>query len=94
MTTCPGNPRGQADASPPPTCPRTWEEFKRLKRQIVEDLERRFLVAALDRCSQNVTQAAESVGMQRTNFHALLRHHGLKPELGQDKHASDRVDRP
>ena len=59
--------------------PHTWEEFKDLKRQIVEDLERRFLMAALDRCSQNITQAAESVGMQRPNFHALLRHHGLKP---------------
>ena len=31
------------------------------------------LVGALDRCGQNVTQAAESVGMQRSNFHALLR---------------------
>ena len=59
--------------------PHSWEEFKNLKRQIVEDLERRFLAAALDRCSQNVTHAAESVGMQRPNFHALLRHHGLKP---------------
>ncbi|MHB8954902.1 MAG: sigma-54-dependent transcriptional regulator [Pirellulaceae bacterium] len=59
--------------------PRTWEEFKRLKRQIIDDLERRFLFAALDRCSHNVTQAAESVGMQRPNFHALLRHHDVKP---------------
>lgn len=59
--------------------PHTWEEFKTLKRQIVDDLERRFLTAALDRCSQNVTHAAESVGMQRPNFHALLRQHGLKP---------------
>lgn len=59
--------------------PATWEEFKRYKRQIIEELERRFLLAALDRCSQSVTQAAESVGMQRTNFHALLRSHGLRP---------------
>jgi len=62
--------------------PHSWEEFKNLKRQIVEDLERRFLTAALDRCSQNVTHAAQSVGMQRPNFHALLRHHGLKPDSG------------
>ncbi len=60
--------------------PATWNEFKRQKRQIVEDLERRFLLAALDRCGQNITRAAESVGMQRTNFHALLKSHGLKPE--------------
>ncbi len=59
--------------------PRTWKEFKEFKRQVIEDLESRFLTAALDRCSQNVTQAAESVGMQRPNFHALLRHYGIKP---------------
>ena len=53
---------------------------RRLKRQIVENLERQFLIAAMNRCSQNITQAAEDVGMQRPNFHALLRSHGLKPE--------------
>ena len=58
--------------------PGSWEELKQRKRQIADDLERRFLIAALQRCSQNVTQAAESVGMQRTHFHALLRSHGLK----------------
>ncbi len=60
--------------------PGTWEEFKSLKRQIVENLERQFLIAALNRCSHNITQAAEDVGMQRPNFHALLRSHRLKPE--------------
>ncbi|MGO9114959.1 MAG: sigma-54-dependent transcriptional regulator [Thermoguttaceae bacterium] len=60
--------------------PATWEEFKSLKRQIIENLERQFLIAAMNRSSQNITQAAEDVGMQRPNFHALLRSHGLKPE--------------
>lgn len=59
--------------------PETWEAFKQLKRQIVEDLERRFLAAALDHCGHNISQAATRVGMQRTNFHALLRHHRIKP---------------
>jgi two-component system NtrC family response regulator len=67
-------------AAPPAHVPLAWEELKRLKRQMVDDLERRFLAAALDRCGQNITQAAEDVGMQRTNFHALLRRHGLKTE--------------
>jgi DNA-binding NtrC family response regulator len=62
--------------------PCTWEEFKILKRRTVEDLERQFLIAALDRSSQNITQAAENVGMKRPNFHALLRSHGLKPQRG------------
>jgi transcriptional regulator with GAF, ATPase, and Fis domain len=65
--------------------PRTWEEVKRAKRQMIEDLERRFLITALDGCGQNVTQAAGSVGMQRSNFHALLRQYGIKPEPRHDK---------
>ena len=65
--------------------PHTWDELKRLKRQLTNDLERRFLIAALDRCSQNITQAAESVGMQRTNFHAMLRCHGLKSDTQSGK---------
>jgi DNA-binding NtrC family response regulator len=67
-------------AGAPAQVPLAWEELKRLKREIVDDLERRFLIEALDRCGQNITQAAEEVGMQRTNFHALLRRHGLKTE--------------
>jgi DNA-binding NtrC family response regulator len=64
--------------------PRTWSEFKNLKRQVastaVQELERRFLKAALQRCGGNVSKAAEDVGIQRTNFHALLRRHGLSHE--------------
>jgi transcriptional regulator with GAF, ATPase, and Fis domain len=65
--------------------PETWDAFKNLKRQIVENLERQFLIAAMNRSSQNITQAAEDVGMQRPNFHALLRSHGLKPETRPEK---------
>jgi DNA-binding NtrC family response regulator len=65
--------------------PHTWEDYKNLKRQMIEDLERRFLSAALERCAQNVTHAAESVGMQRPNFHALLRHHRIKPGNHPDR---------
>jgi DNA-binding NtrC family response regulator len=60
--------------------PSTWEEFKRMKRQIVENMERQFLLAAMKRSAHNITRAADEVGMQRPNFHALLRSHGLKPE--------------
>ncbi len=76
----PGELREARAAAAPVQVPLTWEELKRLKRQIVDDLECRFLSAALDRCGRNITQAAEDVGMQRTNFHALLRRHGLKAD--------------
>jgi DNA-binding NtrC family response regulator len=61
--------------------PRSWEEFKRLKQQVrdsaVQQLERRFLLDVLERCEGNVSRAAEEIGIQRTNLHALLRKHGL-----------------
>jgi len=66
--------------------PETWEEFKRLKQQVrdaaVQELERRFLIEALDRCEGNVSKAAADVGMQRTNFHALMRKYALGSEPG------------
>lgn len=57
--------------------PETWDEFKRFKQQArdaaVLNLERRFLTQALRRCDGNVSKASELVGMQRTNFHAMMR---------------------
>jgi DNA-binding NtrC family response regulator len=65
--------------------PRNWEDFKRLKQQARDaagqDLERRFLTEALQRSGGNVSKAAEDVGMQRTNFHALMRKYGLTSDI-------------
>ncbi len=65
--------------------PRDWEAFKKLKQQVrdaaVQELERRFLTEALVRCGGNISKAAEDVGMQRTNFHALLRKYGLTSDI-------------
>jgi DNA-binding NtrC family response regulator len=73
-----------AQAPPPalhPHLPAQWAEFKEYKRQardaLLQDLDRRFLTEALQRAGGNVTRAAESVGMLRTNLHALLRKYGL-----------------
>jgi DNA-binding NtrC family response regulator len=76
--------------TPTRTChgelPRTWEEFKKLKQQIrdtaVQELERRFLTEALQRSGGNVSKAAEEVGIQRTNFHALIRKYELSGDTG------------
>lgn len=71
----------------PPTVtavPDTWEEFKLLKQEVrdaaVEQLERRFLSENLSRHGGNVSRTAEAVGMQRTNFHALMRKYGIKAD--------------
>lgn len=61
--------------------PATWDEFKELKRQVrdaaVEDIEKRFLMQALEQTGGNVTKAAENIGIQRTNFHALMQKYGI-----------------
>jgi len=65
--------------------PATVEDLKRakkVKRQIVEDdfvnMEKAFLVRALDESGGNITHAAARVGMQRSNFSALMKRHGIK----------------
>ena len=64
--------------------PDSWDELKRLKQEVrdaaVEQLERRFLHKMLSRHDGNVSHAAEAVGMQRTNFHALMRKYGIKAD--------------
>jgi DNA-binding NtrC family response regulator len=74
----------QAPPAVLPHLPTQWAEFKEYKRQardaLLQDLDRRFLVEALQRAGGNVTRAAESIGMLRTNLHALLRKYGLGEE--------------
>ena len=71
--------------------PRTSDELKRVKKiareKSVEEIERRFVLDALDRNDWNVTRSAEETGMQRTNFQALMKKHqirarGSEPEAG------------
>lgn len=67
-----------------PEIPRTWHDFRKLRRQLekaaIQNLEHRFLKSALERCGGSVTKAAEDIGMQRTHLHTLLRKHGLKAD--------------
>ena len=73
--------RQAAPAATVTQLPQSWEEFKKLKQQVrdsvVEDLERRFVAETLRRCEGNVSRAAEEIGIQRTNLHALIRKYGL-----------------
>lgn len=61
--------------------PENWDEFRELKHQVqenaVRELEKRFLSEALHRAEGNVSHAARDIGMQRTNFHQLLKKHGI-----------------
>jgi DNA-binding NtrC family response regulator len=46
---------------------------KALRKKSVETIEKIFVTAALDKNGWNITRASGAVGMQRTNFHALMR---------------------
>jgi two-component system NtrC family response regulator len=67
--------------------PENLQELKNSKRQlkekVYEQVERAFLLNALDRTGWNIKHAAALVGMQRTNFHALMRRCGVKKENGR-----------
>jgi len=61
--------------------PKTLEELKKIRKDLrhksVEDIEKNFLVAALERNNWNITKAAGEVGMQRSNFHGLLKKYNI-----------------
>ncbi|MFN3480427.1 MAG: sigma-54-dependent transcriptional regulator [Thermodesulfovibrionales bacterium] len=54
------------------------ETKKRLKARSIEGIERSFILDALSRNHWNISRAAEEVGMQRTNFHSLMRKYGIR----------------
>jgi DNA-binding NtrC family response regulator len=62
--------------------PATNAEFlalkKKLREQAVKDLEREFIAEALEKNNWNVSKAAQAVGIQRPNFQALMRKHGIR----------------
>jgi len=61
--------------------PRTSQELKQAKKEAreksIEQIERMFVLDALERNSWNVTKAAEDVGMARQNFQAMMRKYGI-----------------
>jgi DNA-binding NtrC family response regulator len=67
--------------------PKTVEELKEKKRDLrlksVEDIEISFIVGALKRNRWNISRAAADVGMQRTNFHALMKKYNITAKAGQ-----------
>ncbi|KPJ78466.1 MAG: response regulator protein [Deltaproteobacteria bacterium SG8_13] len=63
------------------TIPQTSKDLKTVKRLVLEKkydpIEKLFLQTALKASAGNISQAAKNVGMQRSNFSALLKKHGL-----------------
>ena len=73
------------DVSPQKDVPKTIlqlkEKKKNLRLQSVEDIEKMFVMEALKRNMWNISKAASDVGMQRTNFHALLKKYNLSKHI-------------
>jgi transcriptional regulator with GAF, ATPase, and Fis domain len=71
---------GAADGRVP--VPHDGKALKEAKRKaqerIAAEIERKFLLSALERSDWNVTRAAAETGMQRTYFQALMRKRGVK----------------
>jgi DNA-binding NtrC family response regulator len=72
-----------------PEVPQTGEELKRLKKaareKSVEELEKQFVLEALKRNDWNVTRSAGQTGMQRANFQALMKKHGIRLRGGAEE---------
>lgn len=65
-----------------PHIPKNSRELKKLKKEIknesIKDIEKAFVIEALNRNGWNVTKSAKDVGMQRPNFQFLMRKHKVK----------------
>jgi len=61
--------------------PGSLQELKEVKKRILDEgfgrIEKAFLIKALKACQGNISRAAARVGMQRPNFHALMKKHGV-----------------
>ena len=75
-------PKEQARETTEVRIPSSSDELKELKKHLrekaVEEIERAFIVRALERNQWNVTRASEEVGMLRPNFQALMRKYNLR----------------
>jgi DNA-binding NtrC family response regulator len=62
--------------------PTTLQELRAAKNHLLKDglgnLEKAFLIRALEEAKGNITHAAARVGMQRSNFSALMKKHHIK----------------
>jgi len=62
--------------------PLTADQLKKVKKELkqkaVEELEKEFILNALSSNNWSVSKSAQAVGMQRTNFYALIRKYNIK----------------
>lgn len=72
------NEKGESKISTPTTSEELKEIKKHIREKAVEEVEKAFVLRALERNNWNVTRAAEEVGMLRPNFQALMRKYNIR----------------
>ena len=69
--------------------PATNEELKQARKQIrekaIRKIEKNFILNALAKNNWNVTRAAKHVGMQRSNFHNLMKKYDISLPQRQNR---------
>ena len=74
--------RGQKGATPAQDL-NGLKKAKKVAREEAEgQVERAFILGALERSDWNVSQAARDTGIQRTHLHALMKKHGIRAKRG------------
>ncbi len=73
----PGERRSSEEAGIPLTRDDLKRAKKAIRRSSVEEVEKHFLLQALEGNGWNVTRAARATGLQRTNFQNLMKKHGI-----------------
>lgn len=83
--------RSWKDGAVPDTLPKLKAFRKKLLEETYGQVEKAFLIKALNTYGGNITHAAKGVGMQRANFSALLKKHHLSAETfkNESPHAGE-----
>ncbi|HLD45078.1 MAG TPA: helix-turn-helix domain-containing protein, partial [bacterium] len=77
----PQNQPADHDPASPLAIPETAKELRKAKKMLKDkfygELEKNFVLQVLKKSNGNITHAARLAGMQRPNFHALMRKHNI-----------------
>ncbi len=67
--------------TPQPMLKRTFQAGQTL-REVRDQVERDYILACLEATGGNITQAAQILGIERSNLHRKMKTHGIEPPKG------------
>ncbi len=60
------------------------EDFQTAKARVIEQFERSYVTAALDRCGGIISRAAEYAGLSERNLHEKIKRYGIDAKSFRD----------